>query len=230
MDISFNAIANGLRHPVLAFYHFFNKAKLITLDQAKQIDIWEKTGFASPSPHFVKQTCLLRNGIPGSTWVETGTYLGETTEVLSRNAKHVHTIEPEPNLCQAAKLKFTNKSNVTVHEGTSEDIFPELLPSISGDVSFWLDGHFSAGNTFQGENDTPILQELTEINKNLHRWDRVVVMVDDMRCFNPNLPSYSSYPEKSVLVDWANSNNLFWTIEHDIFIAINEAASESKQF
>jgi hypothetical protein len=44
-------------------------------------------------------------------------------------------------------------------------------------------------------------------------------MIDDVRCFNPELIEYSSYPTLNTLVEWANQNGLSWKIEHDIFIA-----------
>lgn len=90
------------------------------------------------------------------------------------------------------------------------------------DISFWLDGHFSGENTFQGPSDTPIRQELTTIGEHLSDFSRVSVLIDDVRCFNPSVSEYSNYPDISFLVDWAKSHKLFWTIEHDIFIATNK--------
>lgn len=55
---------------------------------------WEQRGFTAPSPHLIKQAVVLRNGIPGATWVETGTYMGQTTELLSRHGSKVYSIEP----------------------------------------------------------------------------------------------------------------------------------------
>ena len=45
-------------------------------------------------------------------------------------------------------------------QGTSEVQLPKILDRLDGAVSFWLDGHFSAGVTFQGDQDTPIREEL----------------------------------------------------------------------
>jgi hypothetical protein len=94
-----------------------------------------------------------------------------------------------------------------------------LLPTLTGDVNFWLDGHYSAGVTFQGDSDTPITQELATIATCLPGFRRVSVLVDDLRCFDPTLPDLADYPSRSFLVDWANGLGLAWHIEHDIFIA-----------
>jgi hypothetical protein len=163
----------------------------------------------------------LRNGLPDATWVETGTYIGDTTSVLSKVAKMVYSIEPEPTLFSKAEQRFRNTSNVKIIKGLSEDVFPKLLPTISGNICFWLDGHYSEGITFKGPQDTPIIDELTVIGRNITKTSKIVVMVDDIRCFDPKNPEYSAYPPVDVLVDWARKHNLIWHIEHDIFIAKN---------
>jgi hypothetical protein len=182
---------------------------------------WADREFAAPSPHFVKQRVLLRNGLRDATWVETGTYMGDTTSVLSKVAKMVYSIEPEPTLFSKAEQRFSNTSNVKIIKGLSEDVLPKLLPTIGGDVCFWLDGHYSAGVTLKGPQDTPILNELTVIGRHITQMSKIVVMVDDVRCFDPTNPEYSAYPPVDVLVDWARKHNLIWHIEHDIFIARN---------
>ena len=168
-----------------------------------------------------KQKVLLRNGLRDATWVESGTFMGDTTSVLSRVAKMVYSIEPEPALFSKAEQKFRNTSNVKIIKGLSEDIFPKLLPTISGNVCFWLDGHYSAGITFKGPQETPILDELAAIGRHIAKMSKIVVMVDDVRCFDPSNPEFSAYPPVDVLVDWARKLNLTWHIEHDIFIAKN---------
>lgn len=182
---------------------------------------WKRRGYAAPSPHFIKQACLLRNGIVDATWVETGTFMGSTTAVLARQAKMVHSIEPEPTLFANAAKRFEGARNVEILKGVSEEIFPVLLPKISGDVSFWLDGHYSAGTTFQGAKDTPIVEELRCIGENIGHFGRLVVLVDDLRCFDPSIPEFAAYPPRDFLVDWARQHGLRWHIEHDIFVARN---------
>jgi len=182
---------------------------------------WAKLKFQAPSPHYIKQACLLRNSVPNATWVETGTYLGQTTQVLSKNGLKVFSIEPEPTLFANAFEYFRKFNNVVIIKGTSEQIFPDLLPKITGDVNFWLDGHYSAGNTFKGSQDTPILDELKHIADNLNHFKKICVLIDDIRCFNPHIEEYATYPSLNILVAWANDNKLDWHIEHDIFVAKN---------
>lgn len=185
---------------------------------------WEKNSYSSPSPQYIKQACVLRNSLTLGKkfiFIESGTYLGDTAAILGPIAEKVVSLEPEFELYKKACLRFKESSNIEIINGTSEDVFPILIPKLTGDVCFWLDGHFSAGVTYKGKSHTPIIEELNEIGKNLLNLRKVVIMVDDVRCFDPSIAGFEDYPTRNYLVDWANKNELAWTIEHDIFIAKN---------
>jgi len=187
---------------------------------AKSFWHWNKRRYAAPSPNSVKQSCLIRNGVPNATWVETGTYLGTTTLQLSKHALFVYSIEPSPTLFTNAKNHFSKFDNVEIINGLSENVFKTLLPKISGNVNFWLDGHYSEGITFEGPQSTPIIDELFLISQHLDNFDKTTICVDDVRCFDPSR-EFSAYPSVDFLVNWARENNLSWHIEHDIFFAKN---------
>lgn len=189
--------------------------------ESEELRKWADRDYAAPSPPHVKRKVLLRNGMPCETWVETGTYLGSTTQVLSLKAKFVYSIEPEPELFSNAKERFSKHSNVEIIFGTSEACIEGVLEKISGDVSFWLDGHYSAGITYKGDLDTPIALELATIEKAIGRLGKVVIMIDDVRCFGSKDPEHAEYPPLEFLVEWANKNQFSWHIEHDIFVAGN---------
>jgi hypothetical protein len=107
---------------------------------------------------------------------------------------------------------------IPIH-GLSEDIFPELLPKLKGKINFWLDGHYSGGLTHKGPKDCPLKEELLAIESNISNYDYVIILIDDVRCFNPSIKEFADYPHLNYLVDWAKKNDLNWYIEHDIFIA-----------
>jgi hypothetical protein len=185
----------------------------------KQFLKWGNRGFSAPAPQFVKQIVLKRNGISSATWVETGTYLGQTTEFLAQDALQVYSLEPEPTLFKNAYTYFQDKMNVEIIHGPSEEVFPELLKKLQGNVCFWLDGHYSGGGTFKGAFDTPILNELSMIANHLEQFNQVVVMIDDVRLFNGDVHANEFYPSLNKLVEWSNKHHLTWHIEHDIFVA-----------
>jgi hypothetical protein len=185
----------------------------------KQYIEWAKRKFAAPSPTYVKNDVILRNGIPGATWVETGTYKGDTSALLASHAKMVYTIEPAEQLYLDARERFRDTSNVEVINGMSEQVFPTLLGRLNGPVNFWLDGHYSTGVTFQGPKDCPLVEELDSIEKNLKNFSQVVILIDDVRyCANPEVHQFSGYPKLDVMVEWARKNGLFWHIEHDTMV------------
>ena len=187
----------------------------LPLRDLRQTVSWIQRRFAAPAPGIVKRRVLLRNGFPGATWIETGTYRGDTTRFLSSLAEAVISIEADPTLATNARRRLASRKNVRIIEGRSEDVLPTLLPSIEGNVNFWLDGHYSAGMTFRGP--SPIELELKSIGASLTRWTAVAVLVDDVRLFsNENI---EGYPPLRVLVDWAERTGLWWSIEHDIFVA-----------
>ena len=159
---------------------------------------WAKVDFAALSPHFVKQKCLFRNGLQGSSWVETGTYLGDTTFLLSDIVSHVYSIEPEKELAKNATKRFKDIPNIDIINSTREACLPTLLPNITGDISFWLDGHYSRDITYEGDSHTPILQELKAIEENLKNFEKVAIIIDDIRCFLEGYPGCQTYPSLNI--------------------------------
>ena len=190
---------------------------------------WMERGFAAPSPTFVKNQVILRNGIPGATWIETGTYRGDTAALLARDAKFVYTIEPAEHLYANAKKRFEHQSNVEVIHGLSEEVLPDLLPRLTGEINFWLDGHYSTGATYQGPKDSPLMDELATIERSLSKFTKVVILVDDVRyCANPSVHQFSGYPKLDELVAWATRNGLYWHIEHDTMVIKNPSLYTAK--
>lgn len=183
---------------------------------------WQKRGWTDHAPQFVKESVLRKYAIDGATWVETGTFMGKTTRFLSAMAPAVHTIEPAPKLFKRAQRKFKG-TNVTVINGTSEEVFPSLLPTLEGDLCFWLDGHYSAGQTFKGETDCPVEDELRAIADNLDRFELISILIDDVRCFLSTAADFDDYPSIDYLVDWARDHDMIWRVEQDIFIIRNWA-------
>jgi hypothetical protein len=164
---------------------------------------------------------LTRNGFTGATWIESGTYLGDTTEFLSCSAKMVYSIEPGDRLFLEAHKRFKRHANVRIINGLSENVLPELLPHIAGNVCFWLDGQYSDELTHKGPQDTPIVDELACIADNLARWSKVVVFIDDLHLFTGKQHVYGPYPHLDAVTAWAENHAMTWHTESDIFVCRN---------
>lgn len=178
---------------------------------------WIRRGFCDPLPQMLKESLLLRHGVKGAVWIETGTYLGQTAKFLAQHAPTVYTVEPSTNLFHRAKNLFDG-SNVIVVHGISENVLPGILLNLRGACNFWLDGHFSEGVTFQGPTDCPVVEELNAISQCQKNLGSISILIDDVRCFQGGRSPVKDYPSLDYLVDWARSNNFSWVIESDIFI------------
>jgi hypothetical protein len=177
---------------------------------------WRRLNYLSPSPQHVKIEILKSNSLKNAIWIETGTYLGDTTTKLAEIAQKVISIEPQAELSDFASNRLRRRKNVEIINATSESCITEILKSISGPTCFWLDGHYSGDVTFQGSEVSPISAELVAISNYLLS-NQVIVFIDDFRLFVNS--ASTGYPPQSALVAWASENNLSWTVEHDIFIA-----------
>ena len=105
--------------------------------------------------------------------------------------------------------------NIYFHKGTSEERLDDVLKILSGDICFWLDGHFSDGITFCGDNQCPLIYELDIIAKNIPRFENIVIFIDDI---SAGFTDSENYPDINFYVDWGKKNNFKWNIEQGIFI------------
>ena len=177
---------------------------------------WRRSNYSSPSPQHVKVKVLKSHSLPNSTWIETGTYLGDTTSKLAKIANRVISIEPQTKLSVFTSKRLKRMKNVEVINATSESSIVKVLEGVSGPTCFWLDGHYSGDVTFQGTEISAISTELAAISNYLVN-NQVVVFVDDFRLFVNSV--VTGYPDQFTLLEWARENALAWTVEHDIFIA-----------
>jgi len=138
---------------------------------------WPRNGFRSPAPQLVKRSLFKRYSGQGTTWLETGTHFGRTTKFLAKHNLRVITIEPVHFLANRAKGRFRKQAKIEVIEGDSESVFEAAILRMTGDVAFWLDGHFSGGITHRGELVTPVAFELQAIEKCLKKVDTGTVLV-----------------------------------------------------
>ena len=82
---------------------------------------------------------------------------------------------------QQAQRKFARFAHVTILQGDSAAVLPEVLKGLSEPCLFWLDGHFSGGITAKSSVETPIFQELAAILG--HPVEGHVILIDDARAF-----------------------------------------------
>ena len=176
---------------------------------------WRSNNYRPPSPYSIKKKTLQNNAFPNVGWIETGTYLGETTKFLSKKYSSVITVEPSRPHFNYVSKRFRKISNVRVINATSENSFSELLGNSKDELNIYLDGHYSGDGTFGENKITPVKEELDSIEKSLARFKKLFVAIDDFRVF----ANYdSAYPSRYYLIDFCKRNNLIWNVEQDIFM------------
>ena len=192
---------------------FFYRA-LLGWRERKTIRRWVEQGKPVPPPHALKQEVLRKYGRKYSlqTLVETGTYKGDMVQACKSRFRRILSIELDPALCEAAREKFSGDRHVSIHQGDSAKILPELLADLSEPGLFWLDGHYSAGITARGPLDTPILQEVDAILH--HEVGNHVILIDDAREFTGR-GDYPTIPELKARVLGTCPSRRF-TVEDDI--------------
>jgi hypothetical protein len=133
-----------------------------------------------PSTPFVKVVALRHHAktFGPRVFVETGTFVGDTTAAVADLFQRCYTIELSPELHARAQKRLSPLAHVICLAGNSEIELPRLLERIAEPALFWLDAHASAGITADAELD-PILQELDAIYR--HGVKRHVILVDDAR-------------------------------------------------
>jgi hypothetical protein len=126
---------------------------------------WKRSNYAPPSPYKIKNATLLINSIRNAPWIESGTYLGETTKFLAKNSPLVITFEPSELHYLYVKSRFRKVDNIKVINSTSENGLNRVISEMNGDINFYLDGHASGDGTFENNQKTPIWYELSIIEK-----------------------------------------------------------------
>lgn len=135
--------------------------------------------------------------------VETGTYLGQSTQSFAKEFNKVYSIELDQQLYKYSKNKLRKRKNITLLCGNSKEMLPKILSDLTGPSVFFLDGHASGGVTSSGEEPSPIKYELHLLEKFYFIKDSIIIC-DDARGFDGR----NSYPHINELENLAARLNL----------------------
>jgi len=181
-----------IRTPVLWYRSI--QDRLRQQRQKSELDEWGKKGRPVPPPHIIKQRMLAeyagRFGL--KILVETGTYYGDMVDAMKHAFEHIYSIELSEALYQRASERFRKFSHIRLIQGDSGIELGNLVGTIDKPALFWLDGHYSAGETAKGEKETPVFEELGHIFSTPDQGH--VILIDDARCFGTD-PAYPTMEE-----------------------------------
>lgn len=173
----------------------------------RAFQVWKQNGKPVPPPHIIKQLTIKEyaRDFNLDILIETGTAYGEMIYAMKDVFKQIYSIELSEKLASDAQERFSKQTNVQVLHGDSPRVLETLLPTIVGPTLFWLDAHYSSGNTARGDLDSPIMQELSLLLKLPQK--RNVILIDDARKFDGH-DGYSTIAELRAFMkqhrpDWA---------------------------
>jgi hypothetical protein len=165
--------------------------------------------YTPPSIH-IKKEDLIKYG-NGDTFVETGTYLGETVDMVLETGlyKKIHTIELNDDLLQKAMTKYQDVEPVYLWPGDSVDQLKVIVSTLKGPATFWLDAHASGPLPGGKSGGSPLLDELDIIASSPFK-DHTIIL-DDCRLFGSAEWDYVSKDDALAKIMKINPNyNIYY--------------------
>lgn len=135
------------------------------------------------------EVMFLQNKLNLQVFVEGGTYKGWTAKNMSKQFQKVYTIEKSDVMFNIAKKNLEEVENVTMYQGDTREYLHHILKE-NDNILFWLDAHWSGGETYGEEDECPLIKELEIIFE--HQKNQVI-LIDDARLFLAPPPSPHDY-------------------------------------
>ena len=199
-----------MNHKNNIFYRAHKRVKE-GISARKKVLLWKLKGRPVPAPHAVKQAIVKEYEAKyrQPVFIETGTYMGEMIDAVLNLFPKIISIEFDLKLAQRAKNKYSSMRHVTILQGDSGTLLPELLAGIKEPCLFWLDAHYSGGVTGQADSETPIVKEIKAILE--HPCSNHVILIDDAREFTGN----NNYPTLEELRQLLKDSRNDWRMKVD---------------
>jgi len=159
--------------------------------------IWTISGCKAPDNHIFKRARISRilREFECSTFIETGTFYGQMVNHARHHVGRVLSCELSPDLFRLNECLFSSDKAVKIFFGDSASVLENMIHQGEGRILYWLDGHFSGGNTALGTTVTPILKELEIIKQCGRKGD--CILIDDARLFGTE----AGYPSSDEIED-----------------------------
>jgi len=161
-------------------------------------------------------------------FIETGTYYGGTAVWAASHFDNVTTIEYSREIFEEAVARHGKVRNINFIFGDSRSVLNAIVPKLSRPAIFWLDGHWSGGQTY-GENDEcPLIDEIYAINISTHAH---LLFIDDARLFTsppPRPHRIEQWPSIGEVIEALKFGNhkYYIVVVEDAIIAVPEYAKD----
>ena len=156
-----------------------------------------------------------------TAFVETGTFQGETTRWAANHFATVHTIERAESLYFVQRDSLARLRGVTPHLGDSREVLPGVVSALGQQRAvYWLDGHWSGGNTAGEGDECPVIDELACLSER----SEDIILIDDARlflCAPPSPHDSSQWPTiADIVMHVAPPGKRFLQIVDDVIFII----------
>jgi hypothetical protein len=113
-------------------------------------------------------------------FIETGAYIGDgINAALIAGFQHVVSVELSRHFYATCCARFENEPRVSLVHGNSADVLPVILRVVHYPATFWLDAHWSGGDT---ANTAPLGAELAALST--HAVKTHTLLIDDVGIHN----------------------------------------------
>jgi hypothetical protein len=121
-------------------------------------------------------------------FIETGSYAGEGIKnAIFAGYKIIYSIELAEKHYNYCKSYFKYNDNVNLLHGDSLVELPNVLKKLNEPATFWLDAHYSGGDTDFTNNLTPLMKELGIIKSHFIKTHTIII--DDLREWSRDFPA-----------------------------------------
>lgn len=127
-----------------------------------------------------KESDIIKEIMGLNIFVEGGTFKGDTAKSMSNKFLKVFTIENSDKIFNEAKQNLKGISNITLLKGDTRKHLKEILDN-NDNILFWLDAHWSGGDTYGQMDECPLIEELNIIFNFSSR--NLAILIDDARLF-----------------------------------------------
>ena len=165
--------------------------------EKSEVAAWLAGGKVGATPHCVKQANLRRLGrqLDVPTLVETGTFRADMMCAMRNSFAALYSIELSEQLYEYSRNRCKAFPNISLLHGDSAVQLSLICGKLRGRALFWLDGHYSGGDTALGDVVSPIIGELHAIRSFRHI--EPIIVIEDARLFAVG----TGYPTLSQLFD-----------------------------
>jgi hypothetical protein len=172
-----------------------------------------------------EQVKWLKKVLKLKIFIEGGTYFGGTAKEMAQYFEHVYTIEKSKKMYLLAQNNLRKCKNVTLLKGDTREYLNEIIDK-NDNLLFWLDAHWSGGDTYGADDECPLMEELEIIFKSNKNF---IILIDDARLFlsPPPLPhKLHEWPTYNDIIRFLPQNWTTMVYEDVIYIYPDKISNE----